>query len=260
MPKKRDHNLAPDGVEDDGDRRRPAASKFEVMHSVSGGVTRFPITKGDRGQLLGGQLLGSQHDGVSQTHTRPMKFRPSTGKRRIIGRKSHQLVPDEVQEMPKSLPTTGVTRPNNVGRTFTLRRKLDTLGHGLASWATSVAQQPKPAKTGHHRKDLAERRHSATKSLWERQRGAAVVRQRPTEAQCGQSITAPRRSFPRATSSSHGSPTMKVFKSFFLHVQSSQESQGQISFLVSLPEIRFQEKGDCYVRVIDPVTLSSSNS
>ena len=218
MPKKRDHNLAPDGVEDDGDRRRPAASKFEVMHSVSGGVTRFPITKGDQGQLLGGQLLGSQHDGVSQTHTRPMRFRPTTGKRRIIGRKSHQLVPDEVQEMPKSLPTTGVTRPNNVGRTFTLRRKLDTLGHGLASWATSVAQQPKPAKTGHHRKDLAERRHSATKSLWERQRGAAVD---PAEADRGpvrtpQSITAPRRrSFPRATSSSHGSPTKKVFGSFF---------------------------------------------
>ena len=197
MPKKRDHNLAPDGVEDDGDRRRPAASKSEVMHSVSGGVTRFPITKGDRGQLLGGQLLGSQHDGVSQTHTRPMKFRPSTGKRRIIGRKSHQLVPDEVPAvevrgsrrpdevpavMPKSLPTTGVTRPNNVGRTFTLRRKLDTLGHGLASWATSVAQQPKPAKTGHHRKDLAERRHSATNSLWERQRGAAVD---PAEADRG---------------------------------------------------------------------------
>ena len=113
---------------------------------------------------------------------RPMRFRPSTGKRRIIGRKSHQLVPDEVQEVPKSLPTTGVTRPNNVGRTFTLRRKLDTLGHGLASWATSVAQQPKPAKTGHHRKDLAERRHSATKSLWERQRGAAVD---PAEADRG---------------------------------------------------------------------------
>ena len=150
MPKKRDHNLAPDGVKDDGDRQRPAASKSEVMHSVSGGVTRFPITKGDRGQLLGGQLLGgqllgSQHDGVSQTHTRPMKFRPSTGKRRIIGRKSHQLVPDEVQEMPKSLPTTGVTRPNNVGRTFTLRRKL---GHQRRSAAKTGQDWPPPQRSG----------------------------------------------------------------------------------------------------------------
>ena len=150
---KRDHNLAPDGVKDDGDRQRPAASKSEVMHSVSGGVTRFPITKGedprprDRGSDPITKGDQGQHDSVSQTHTRPMRFRPTTGKRRItrVGRKSHQLVPDEVQEMPKSLPTTGVTRPNNVGRTFTLRRKL---GHQRRSAAKTGQDWPPPQRSG----------------------------------------------------------------------------------------------------------------
>ena len=201
---------------------------------------------------------------------RPMRFRPTTGKRRItrVGRKSHQLVPDEVPAvevrgsrrpdevpavMPKSLPTTGVTRPNNVGRTFTLRRKL---GHQRRSAAKTGQDWPPPQRSG-----------GTPTFCYEFPLGAATRsrsgsgRGRPSPVRTPQSITAPRRrSFPRATSSSHGSPTMKVFKSFFLHVQSSQESQGQISFLVSLPEIRFQEKGDCYVRVIDPVTLSSSSS
>ena len=176
-----------------------------------------------------------------------MKFRPSTGKRRIIGRKSHQLVPDEVPAvevrgsrrpdevpavMPKSLPTTGVTRPNNVGRTFTLRRKL---GHQRRSAAKTGQDWPPPQRSGGtptfcYEVPLGAAARSCSGSA-EADRGPVRTEHHGTKEEFSPGdFIKPRFSY------------REGFQEFFPFTY----KLCQISFLI--PEIRFQEWGNCYVR------------